>query len=76
MSTKFYVCSHCGNIIEKVKDALDVGQEVEARVVKVDRADRRIGLSIRAMSMTEDEIKALEAEAAGETPATTSTGPP
>ena len=21
MSTKFYVCSHCGNIIEKVKDA-------------------------------------------------------
>lgn len=52
--------------IEKVKDALDVGQDVEARVVKVDRAERRIGLSIRAMSMTEDEIKALEAEAAGE----------
>lgn len=21
MSTKFYICSHCGNIIEKVKDA-------------------------------------------------------
>ena len=21
MSTKFYVCSHCGNIVEKVKDA-------------------------------------------------------
>ena len=55
--------------IEKVKDALDVGQEVEARVVKVDRGERRIGLSIRAMSMTEDEVKALEAEAAGETPA-------
>jgi len=52
--------------VEKVKDALDIGQEVEARVVKVDRAERRIGLSIRAMSMTEDEIKALEAEAAGE----------
>ena len=59
--------------VEKVKDALDVGQEVEARVVKVDRAERRIGLSIRAMSMTEDEVKALEAEAAGETPASTST---
>ena len=55
--------------IEKVKDALDVGQEVEARVVKVDRGERRIGLSIRAMSMTEDEVKALEAEAAGEKPA-------
>ena len=52
--------------IEKVKDALDVGQEVEARIVKVDRAERRIGLSIRAMTMTDDEIKALEAEAAGE----------
>ena len=55
--------------IEKVKDALDVGQEVEARVVKVDRAERRIGLSIRAMSMTEEEIKALEAEVSGATPA-------
>ena len=55
--------------VEKVKDALDVGQEVEARVVKVDRGERRIGLSIRAMNMTEDEIKALESEAAGEKPA-------
>ena len=53
--------------VEKVKDALVVGQEVEARVVKVDRGERRIGLSIRAMSMTEDEVKALTAEAAGET---------
>ncbi len=52
--------------VEKVKDALEVGQEVEARVVKVDRGERRIGLSIRAMGMTDDEIKALEAEAAGE----------
>jgi small subunit ribosomal protein S1 len=51
--------------IEKVKDALEVGQEVEARVVKVDRGERRIGLSIRAVNMTEDELKALEAEAAG-----------
>ena len=46
--------------IEKVKDALDVGQEVEARVVKVDHGERRIGLSIRAMKMTDDEIKDLE----------------
>ena len=52
--------------VEKVKDALSVGQEVEARVVKVDRGERRIGLSIRAMSMTDDEVKALESEAAGE----------
>ena len=53
--------------IEKVKDALDVGQEVEARVVKVDRGERRIGLSIRAVNMSEDELKALEAEAADST---------
>ena len=55
--------------VEKVKDALDVGQEVEARIVKVDRGERRIGLSIRAMSMSEDEVRNLEAEAAGESPA-------
>ena len=52
--------------VEKVKDALDVGQEVEARVVKVDRGERRIGLSIRAVNMTEEEVKALEAEALNE----------
>jgi len=54
--------------IEKVKDALDVGQEVEARVIRVDRAERRIGLSIRAMTMNDAELKQLEAEVAGETP--------
>ncbi|HCG20800.1 MAG TPA: 30S ribosomal protein S1 [Verrucomicrobia bacterium] len=52
--------------VEKVRDVLEVGQEVEARVVKVDRGERRIGLSIRAMSMTDDEVRALEAEASGE----------
>ena len=48
--------------LDHVRDALDVGQSVEARVLKVDRAERRIGLSIKAMNMTEDEIKALEEE--------------
>ena len=52
--------------VEKVKDALAVGQEVEARVVKVDRGERRIGLSIRAMSMTEEEVKALASETSAE----------
>ena len=52
--------------VDKVKDALQAGQEVEARVVKVDRGERRIGLSIRAVTMTEEELKALEAEAAAE----------
>ena len=48
--------------VEKVKDALEIGQEIEARVMKVDRAERRIGLSIKAMSMTEDEIKAMTSD--------------
>ena len=52
--------------VEKVRDALEVGQEVEARVVKVDRGERRIGLSIRAMTMSDEEVKQLEAEASGE----------
>lgn len=52
--------------VEKVRDVLNVGDEVEARVVKVDRGERRIGLSIRAMNMSDDEIKALESESLGE----------
>ena len=58
--------------VEKVKDALEVGQEVEARVVKVDRAERRIGLSIRAMTMSDEEIRALESETSGESASTQS----
>lgn len=34
--------------VEKVKDVLNVGDEVEARVIKVDTDERRIGLSIKA----------------------------
>ena len=34
--------------VEKVKDALKPGQDVEARIVKIDRDDRRIGLSMKA----------------------------
>ncbi len=33
--------------VEHVKDALKVGQEVEARIVRIDRDERRIGLSLR-----------------------------
>jgi small subunit ribosomal protein S1 len=44
------------NHVEKVKDALDVGQSVTARVVKIDQGARRIGLSIKAMDMPDDEF--------------------
>ncbi len=43
--------------IEKVRDALDVGQEVEARVIKIDQAERRIGLSIKAKDMADEEFE-------------------
>lgn len=42
--------------VDKVKDALNVGQDVEARIVRIDRSDRRIGLSIKASSMPEEEF--------------------
>lgn len=42
--------------IEKVKDALSVGDEVKARIVKLDEVDRRIGLSIKAAGVADDEF--------------------
>ncbi|MDA3797625.1 MAG: 30S ribosomal protein S1 [Kiritimatiellae bacterium] len=42
--------------VEKVKDALNVGDPIEARVIKIDRAERRIGLSIKAGVMDESEF--------------------
>ena len=43
--------------MEKVKDILKVGQEVEARVIKVDKTERRIGLSIKAANYSEDDLR-------------------
>lgn len=34
--------------VEKVKDILKVGDEIEARVIKIDGAERRIGMSLKA----------------------------
>ena len=44
--------------VAKVKDVLKVGQEVEARVIKVDKVERRIGLSIKAANYSEEELQA------------------
>ncbi len=43
--------------VDKVKDVLKVGQEVEARVIKVDKGERRIGLSIKAANYSEEDLK-------------------
>ncbi len=56
--------------VEKVKDVLKVGQEVEARVIKIDKTERRLGLSIKATGYSEDalrkESEALESVKSGE----------
>jgi small subunit ribosomal protein S1 len=43
--------------VEKVKDINKVGEEIEARVIKVDKVERRIGLSIKAVNYTDDQLK-------------------
>jgi small subunit ribosomal protein S1 len=47
--------------IDKIKNVLKVGQEVTARVIKIDRSDRRIGLSIKAANYSTDQLKAEQA---------------
>jgi len=42
--------------IEKVKDYLKEGEEVTARVIKIDKDERRIGLSIKAADYDEDAL--------------------
>ena len=48
--------------VTKVTDALQVGQDVEARVVRIDRDERRIGLSIKAVNMPVEEIARQQEE--------------
>ncbi|MFH1066482.1 MAG: 30S ribosomal protein S1 [bacterium] len=56
--------------VGKVKDVLKIGQEVSARVIKINKAERRIGLSIKAASYSEDEFekerKAMESVKTGD----------
>jgi len=47
--------------IDKIKNVLKVGQEVTARVIKIDRSDRRIGLSIKAANYSTEQLKAEQA---------------
>lgn len=56
--------------VEKVKDVLKPGQEVEARVIKIDKTERRLGLSIKATGYSEEalrkESEALDTVKSGE----------
>lgn len=50
--------------IERVKDAINLGDDIEARVIKINKTERRIGLSIKAAGedFTEETLRAAEAE--------------
>ncbi len=43
--------------VDKIKNVLKAGQDVNARVIKIDRADRRIGLSIKAANYSDEQLK-------------------
>jgi len=47
--------------VDKIKNVLKVGQEVTARVIKIDKSDRRIGLSIKAANYSNEQLKAEQA---------------
>ena len=42
--------------VEKIKDHIKEGDEVSARVIKIDKEERRIGLSIKAADYDEDAL--------------------
>ncbi len=42
--------------VEKVKDVLKVGDAIKARIVKMDEVERRIGLSIKAAEVADEDF--------------------
>ncbi len=44
--------------VEKIKDILKIGQVVSARVIKIDKDERRIGLSIKAANYDSAQLQA------------------
>lgn len=46
--------------VQKVRDVLQPGQEVEARVIKIDAVDRKIGLSIKAAQVPDESFVVSE----------------
>ncbi|MCS1408910.1 MAG: 30S ribosomal protein S1 [Verrucomicrobia subdivision 3 bacterium] len=47
--------------VDKIKNALRVGQESTARVIKIDKSDRRIGLSIKAANYSNEQLQTEQA---------------
>ena len=44
--------------VDKIKNVLKVGQDVSARVIKIDKGERRIGLSIKAANYSNEQLVA------------------
>ena len=44
--------------VDKIKDLLKHGQQVSARVIKIDRDERRLGLSIKAANYSSEQLAA------------------
>lgn len=42
--------------IEKIKDVVNEGDEVNARVIKIDKDERRIGLSVKAANYSDEDL--------------------
>ncbi len=43
--------------VDKIKNVLKPGQDVAARVIKIDKGERRIGLSIKAASYSDEQLR-------------------
>jgi small subunit ribosomal protein S1 len=43
--------------VDKIKNVLKAGQDVSARVIKIDKGERRIGLSIKAANYSDEQLK-------------------
>jgi small subunit ribosomal protein S1 len=48
--------------VEKIKNVLKVGDNVRARVIKIDGTERRIGLSIKAANYNAEQLEAAREE--------------
>jgi small subunit ribosomal protein S1 len=47
--------------VDKIKNVLKVDQDVTARVIKIDKGERRIGLSIKAANYSHEQLQAEQA---------------
>ncbi|MBI3876296.1 MAG: S1 RNA-binding domain-containing protein, partial [Verrucomicrobia bacterium] len=52
-----HISQVCEERVDKIKNVLQPGQDVTARVIKIDKGERRIGLSIKAANYTAEQLK-------------------